>query len=280
MVGLICLPEHVLKANLLPFLTLRELCTLDTATLSRAYRAIFLNSLNNMHYSVYQVGSQNCLEWFFSSHLTLRRFIVSNHVEISLTCSKICLLMKPLTQLEFLNCPTLKNTDIKLLTEHCQLITRFGVPNCAAITNDASSYFRNLPHLTSIDISDNSRLTDASLFSISEGCPNLKELDIHKCVKMTANGVNQILSCCKNLVSFNTADCPMINPVPVVLQFNQGLYGSDPNTQLSRTRTFRQIIFVCKCYSFRPFYPPPTPDSLTPLQMSFAHTQYSHNTHI
>jgi hypothetical protein len=237
------LPEDVLKATLFPFLTLSELSALDRATLSRAYRTVYLNSLQNMHYSATQAMTKDCLMWMISRRLSIRRLIISNHVDLSTTCTKIAML-KTLTEVEFPCCGHLMNADVKLITEHCQSITQLGITGCEKITDEAVKYFGNLPYLTRVDISVNPQLSNASLAAISAGCPNLEELDIHNCPKITDTGVNMILTSCHKLVSFLTSGCPRVNPVPIVLRFNQGLYGSDPATQLSITRAFRRILSV------------------------------------
>jgi hypothetical protein len=50
-----------------------------------------------------------------------------------------------------------------------------------------------------LDVSDNIALTDASLFSLAEGCINLRSLNIYRCCKLTSESIISIIRSLKNL---------------------------------------------------------------------------------
>lgn len=61
---------------------------------------------------------------------------------------------------------------------------------------------QNLNHLEHVEINGGFALTDADLELISESFPNLKEISLNACWKLTANGVEKFLSSLKHLETF------------------------------------------------------------------------------
>lgn len=220
------LPAEVWHVSILPFLSWKEICRVDTAVMQREHREKLRD--------IYQYGvlnnsvriiKQNSLDWIVSRHIKPSRVIIEEKVRklnIAMLCGQasnlqsltintgaitdadITLLANCCTGLHELvlcNLRKLTNKTTDALARNCHLLRLLHVNvrhNNAAETLSLTSIAQNNPYLEDVQLAYVS-INDQSIVALVQHCPHLTTISLDSCHNVTATGLTAIANHCPTL---------------------------------------------------------------------------------
>ncbi|XP_050412952.2 dynein regulatory complex subunit 6-like isoform X2 [Patella vulgata] len=110
--------------------------------------------------------------------------------------------------------PTLNDDCVVTLADKCPKINAVSFLGSPLLTDEPFKKIANYKNLTTIKIDGNHRISDASTKLIGKLCPNLEHVYLTDCSRLTDATLKSI-SACRNLIVLNLADCVRISDTGV-----------------------------------------------------------------
>lgn len=229
---LLCVPYEVFRFNIMPLLSLRDIGHLDAAVARKNIRTEVLQRFARYHVVGHVEVTALLARWLvkrkallLSAQLSkiiydvevLSLAPVFSHVRkiVFRDCSRITDLAiitatKHCPQLEILIvnlCTNVTDTGIAAIAVNCTKLRVLDIGNNNHTKNDSLvSIAQQLgPRLEKLSIAWSPRLSDESLFAVSQHCCNLSVLDMSGCRKMTDAGRVKVAQRCPLLTSLDVS---------------------------------------------------------------------------
>ncbi|XP_046839843.1 dynein regulatory complex subunit 6-like isoform X2 [Xenia sp. Carnegie-2017] len=112
------------------------------------------------------------------------------------------------------NLPELRDDDLQMLCEKCNSVKMISMLNSPLVSDVGIRYFTSFRRLERLYIEGNHRITDTSIKALAKSCPELFQIYITDCPRLTDLSL-KALSSCREIVVLNVADCVRIQDAGV-----------------------------------------------------------------
>ena len=208
------IPIHVISDNLIPYLSLLDIASLDSAFVNKNLRPDFLAAIKS-------VNIYRCSDYSMNNSIGLwiiRRQVKLNCMSIGCQTSmnmyeKLVAHNKDLVFIDLSMCE-LTNDMIDLISRYCQKLKHISISNNSSsfqISDDCvTTLAQSCPLLRSIDMSYHDDLSDASVIAIARSCSLLEQLDVSGCRHLSDASIKEVFRNCPRLRHVYLNGCSQI----------------------------------------------------------------------
>ena len=210
------LPRDVLRHHFFLMLSLSELGRLDTATTNHGMRChFFKDALNGLIIKgPIRISSTSCIKWTISKGI---QFLDIECENLNILFCRALFKFNPNVKRLCICSGKFNNSLIRLISKRLRnisVIQKHGTSN--DVRDDAIlELSHQCPNIVQIDLSNCLRLTNASIIALSKGCPNLSHFIA--CHKLTDNSVVALSKGCPNIVHLDiSGGCSSLNDYSII----------------------------------------------------------------
>ena len=212
-------PEQVFQNCLIPFLSLKDIVILDTATCNRKQRDELKLNFNDciMHPKIDIHISNSMLIWLHERHIFVVNMVLSDKLDKNRKESllRAARHMQKLTiQSEF----QLFTSMLTNLLDSCKVLVvlnLYGDKFTDSVLMAIATHIN--PSLTSISVCDNSSVTDGGLVCLFQHCPWLLIVEVRTCKNITDVSVLRLAQYLSQLHTLRLVQLPLLTDRAVAL---------------------------------------------------------------
>jgi hypothetical protein len=248
------LPDYIFKLEILQYLTVDDIVSLDSACMNHKYRPQLLEKINgvillgdeddeymeaslfiwlgirriyliemNLRFedntSFSSSIENNYVDQFRYTQYVFTRGSIRDDMAIFILSHCSCLLSIIISSIdyEFSADPQITDHTLQSIAEHCAGLQSLTLNCCREITDTGlTTISEHCPHLQSFKVDTCDQLTDATIISISTHCTGLQSLNLRKCRKITDASIISISTHCSGLQSLTLQGCDQITDASII----------------------------------------------------------------
>lgn len=198
--------ELTLSLHSITYINLSYCCSLTNVTLyTLTKNCLVLNEIKMVGTNIGEDG----LETDFVSNLGVKSLILSQNSYMGNGCiANYASLCPNLEMLDLSCCVNITEDGIAEVLKRCSRIRHLEINKCRLMKNLMIEF--ELPNLEVL-CARGLRINDDALALIGKRCSRLQQLDLSGCLRVTANGVKEVVANCKEMREINLRSCDNVS---------------------------------------------------------------------